>query len=390
MYTYRHSPHLLTTSDLPIPLRLCAWSSLTACLPVLRSIYLFYRYQNLTYGANVSLNPFFYGNYLGPTKAKEPVKRSKDQSYQCDSISALSNLHASHWEEMHTYRLEWEPGEGGFLRWYIDGEFKFGIEEESLSAAMATQVPREPSYLIFNTAISTSWGFPEPPPGCDKYDCKVADGTCGMNPGFCHSLPATFLIDHVRVYQYTERLRERDSNSSDISIASESSRKSSENNRKHRSEEETESVGRGRIPAFHHTLSCNPRAYPTKKYIQANENKYRNLEDPHPLKPVLNGSGLCGRRGKGMGGMEEQGGQCGEGRCYRGACVCPADWTGPYCLVPAYRNPFPDWDYEQHWVPPLSAPVVPAALALLGTVLLLVFAGGVVVVAKAREKTKLR
>ena len=29
-------------------------------------------YDNLTYGENTSINPFFYGTYLGPTKKEEP------------------------------------------------------------------------------------------------------------------------------------------------------------------------------------------------------------------------------------------------------------------------------------------------------------------------------
>lgn len=32
-------------------------------------------YQNLTYGLNASINPFFYGTYLGATKANEPGTR---------------------------------------------------------------------------------------------------------------------------------------------------------------------------------------------------------------------------------------------------------------------------------------------------------------------------
>ena len=32
----------------------------------------FHWYDNITYGANVSVNPFFYGNYLGPTQKNEP------------------------------------------------------------------------------------------------------------------------------------------------------------------------------------------------------------------------------------------------------------------------------------------------------------------------------
>ena len=313
-------------------------------------------YQNLTYGSNVSINPFFYGNYLGPTKRKEPVRRSKAESYQCDSISAMSSLNDSHWRKMHKYRMEWEPGENGFLRWYIDDEFQFGIEQSSLTAAMETQVPEEPSYLIFNTAVSTSWGFPEPPPGCVKYDCKVADGRCGMNPGFCHSLPAAFLIDNVRVYQYKP--------------GSNSSQKYDEG-----------------APSFKHTVGCNPPQYPTKKYIIANKDKYTNPKDAAPLKKVVTGTGRCGnRRNTFPDAHDGVLNECGEGQCIRGECVCNDGWQGPRCLVPTYKNDFPDWDREEYWIPPLQRPVLPIALTASFLMLSIVFLVGVACVVKVRKR----
>lgn len=64
--------------------------------------------------------------------------------------------------------------------------------------------------MILNTAMSSTWGFPEGSPsgcpaGCDCkcYDCLDTTGkcTCGFAGGFCASLPAKFLVDYVRVYQ---------------------------------------------------------------------------------------------------------------------------------------------------------------------------------------------
>ena len=50
-------------------------------------------------------------------------------------IRALSfpGLDRSYWKRFHKFRLEWEPGNphtgnDGYVRWYVDGEFKFGIE----------------------------------------------------------------------------------------------------------------------------------------------------------------------------------------------------------------------------------------------------------------------
>lgn len=196
-------------------------------------------YENLTYGANVSINPFFYGTYLGPTNPKEPVFRSVEEAYQCDAIGSFMQLDKSHWEKFTKFRLEWEPGDDGYIRWYADGEFKFGIAGEGLKAAGGGKVPNEPSYVILNTAISTSWGFPNPPFGCTKYDCKSTEGRCGFDDGFCESLPAQFEIESVRVYQQ-------------------------KNNSKH-------------------YLGCNPEKYPTAKYIKAHEFKYMTQ---HPLQTV--------------------------------------------------------------------------------------------------------
>jgi hypothetical protein len=125
--------------------------------------------------------------------------------------------------------LQWQPGPDGYVHWYTDGKFRFGVEQAGLDP-YRTQIPQEPSYIIFNTAISTSWGFPNPPPGCTEYDCKTEAGRCGVNPGFCKTLPAEFKIAHVRVYQ-----NKKDGNQ---------------------------------------TVGCNPRSHPTKRYIAAHPKKY--------------------------------------------------------------------------------------------------------------------
>ena len=128
------------------------------------------------------------------------VGRSNKEAYQCDALSSMMTLNESYFNTPKRFRLEWQPGTDGYVHWYVDGQFRFGVEAEGLAPHM-TRIPDEPSYIIMNTAISTSWGFPNPPFGCTEYDCKTTEGQCGMNPGFCKSLPAKFLIDSVRVYQ---------------------------------------------------------------------------------------------------------------------------------------------------------------------------------------------
>lgn len=146
---------------------------------------------------------------------------------------------------------------------------------------MGSLIPNEPSYVILNTAISTSWGFPNAPWGCTVYDCKDPDGQCGFNPGFCKSLPAHFKIDNVRVYQNKKDPRQ--------------------------------------------TIGCNPPDYPTKKYILGHSEKYKATASVHPLKAIRNGGGKC-----------EENSQCGEGitgSCHFYSCRCISGYTGPHCLV---------------------------------------------------------
>lgn len=160
----------------------------------------------------------------------------------------------------------------------MDGKFRFGVEQAGLNP-FQTKIPDEPSYVILNTAISTSWGFPNPPPGCTEYDCKTEAGRCGFNAGFCKTLPAEFKIGHVRVYQ-----NKNDGNQS---------------------------------------IGCNPRSHPTKRYIDGHPQKYALQHQRLPLQPVKSGGGRC-----------KDDADCGDGKCSTfGRCKCGGDSTGPHCLV---------------------------------------------------------
>ena len=63
-------------------------------------------YEGLEYHGNTSINPFFYGTYLGETKPEEPVSRGKHQVFQADAIGAMHQLTESHFKKRHTFRLE--------------------------------------------------------------------------------------------------------------------------------------------------------------------------------------------------------------------------------------------------------------------------------------------
>lgn len=187
--------------------------------------------HDVVYGNDSDLNIFFYGQYL--------KQQTLETSYVTDALSANRNLYATHFERQHVYRLEWQvdpewlsaPEEAvsegssneegkktnsakkvkkksknkNSLSWYIDDELVYHITGDALNDTMAA-LPNEPMYLILNTALSATWGFPTPCPaeqgcGCDCYDCGKPECACALPPNMCELFPASFLIDYVRVYQ---------------------------------------------------------------------------------------------------------------------------------------------------------------------------------------------
>ena len=101
---------------------------------------------------------------------------------------------------------------------YLDGQFVYGVDASALQKTGAS-IPEEPMYVILNTAVSSTWGFPticndvaEGKGGggdtqggcpCDCFDCRDPLCQCAVPPDMCANLPASMLIDYVRVYQAT-------------------------------------------------------------------------------------------------------------------------------------------------------------------------------------------
>jgi hypothetical protein len=319
-------------------------------------------YDGLEFHGNTSINPFFYGTFLDETKPGEPVTRTAKEAFQADAIGAAHQLTLSHFKKPHTFRIEWQPGPGGRLDWYAQGGHRvdvngtkqtleldgngtewihaFSLKDDSLSELMGSQIPAEPTYLIMNTAISSTWGFPyDSPSWCPKcYDCNDPKCACRFYPGFCRMLTqgVQMRIDYVRVYQ-------------------------SRNDDAH--------VG---LP---HSLGCDPPEYPTKNWIEGHEYQYMrgppfSNDDTKPLRDIKHGGGSC-HQDRDCGGdlrianltaVYETGSDTslsnatGRGYCVArprqgifvvqreassGVCQCGKDFTGPHCRALAF------WDnYE--------------------------------------------
>ena len=195
-------------------------------------------YEGLREGAG-DLNEGFWGQMCGPEKDPTREQRYK---YQQDAISINTPLEETHFKQQHIYRLEWQPGDEGYLDWYLDDDFLFGIDDSSLAQRTGATIPFEPMYLIINTAMSHQWGFPEPckTDACaacyHNYDCSDPAAACALPEGLrgCKNLPAKMKVDFIRLYQDEEDAT--------------------------------------------HTLECSPEKYPTREYIHQNEALFKNWE----------------------------------------------------------------------------------------------------------------
>mmetsp|Transcript_23949 Transcript_23949/g.42848 ORF Transcript_23949/g.42848 Transcript_23949/m.42848 type:complete len:631 (+) Transcript_23949:167-2059(+) len=248
-------------------------------------------YEGLEYGSNnTQLNPFFYGVTL--------EHKPKQFTYQSDAISANTHLAKDSFKHHRKYRVEWEPpnndGTGGYLKWFLDGKILYGMKGENLQLTGA-EIPSEPMYLIMNTAVASSWGFPKPCPDgctCDCYECGNPECLCGLPDGFCENLPAFFEIDYVRAYQAKNESK--------------------------------------------HILGCSTQARPTSKFIKGHAKDYMNTEEgqKEPLMAIQRGGRYCSKDS-----------DCGyptKGACSESnRCVCEDDYTGPKCLSHAGYNDNP-------------------------------------------------
>ena len=220
------------------------------------------------------------------------VHEPKQLTYQSDAISANTHLTKDHFNNYHVYRVEWDPpnedGSKGHLKWFMDGEFIYGINGDNLKFTN-TEIPSEPMYLIMNTAVASSWGFPMPCPEgckCECFQCGNPDCTCGLPEGFCENFPASFEIEFVRAYQAVNESK--------------------------------------------HVLGCSTENRPTARFIEGHKKDYADtvVGQKEPLLPIQHGGAYC-----------ETNEDCGypkKGQCSGNKrCICVGGYTGPKCLSSA-------------------------------------------------------
>lgn len=269
-------------------------------------------YQGLEYGGNgntTALNPFFYGVTL--------VHKPREYTYQSDAISANTQIDETFYSTQNIYRVEWEPPtpgkNDGYIKWYVNGKFIYGIRGESLNIT-GTNIPNEPMYLIMNTAVASSWGFPVPCPegcSCECYECNNPDCDCALPVGYCDNFPAFFEIDYVRVWQAVNDPK--------------------------------------------HQLGCSTKDRPTELFIKAHEERYKEKNQKQVLQEIRRGGAPC-TSPLDCGG--ETHGICTD----RGVCECHAEFCGSKCLT---HYGFNDEDYGGH-EPPLKGKSCSVYTLILG------------------------
>ena len=313
--------------------------------------------QIFTYGTAYNATPFHVGaNY--EFWGDEYEGYMNHNGMQTDAYSANTALSDAYWHGQHLWRVEWRAGVGGFMRWSLDGLVQFELEASMLHAPRAVtfhendgtdgfgharrdgtrrplEMPIEPMYVILNVDSSPKWGWPSHKPpsqhgDCDYpceccYDCRRLECTRCMKVDFytgeytnvrswladlCDTLPASYQVDYVRVWQLPGR----------------------------------------------RATSCDPASHPTREWIAAHAADYV-FEDMHvPMLPVRAGGGACsassggGSEGASSSECHAPHGQCvplGAGTAGGGLCVCAApEWTGPECRSQSAGDALRCWGFE--------------------------------------------
>ncbi|KAG3230892.1 hypothetical protein PI124_g24010, partial [Phytophthora idaei] len=129
-------------------------------------------------------------------------------NYQMDAISSNWPIHFGAYTGFYDYQVEWVTGENGYVRWMLHGEPLFEVTTESIVSvpqnANKTNPKKimieEPLYVIFNVALSSSWGATPPNPG---KECR-GDGKDPVTNKICAEFPMYMKIDYIRLYQDLE------------------------------------------------------------------------------------------------------------------------------------------------------------------------------------------
>ncbi|KAI3431296.1 hypothetical protein D9Q98_004355 [Chlorella vulgaris] len=124
--------------------------------------------------------------WKGPYTNSSDTPQTRPGSLYQDAVGAYASVNASFFTSFHTFGLHWVPRE--HVRWYIDGVLVYEVSQEALREQTNSTgytvherlIPVEPMAIIFNLAMSESFGYVD----LEKL-----------------AFPSQYKVDYVRVYQ---------------------------------------------------------------------------------------------------------------------------------------------------------------------------------------------
>ncbi|CAH0516887.1 unnamed protein product [Peronospora belbahrii] len=218
-------------------------------------------------------------------------------NYQMDAISSNWPVHLGVYTDFLVYQMEWVTGRKGYVRWMLDGSPLFEVTADTFS-----NVPQngnknnpqklmleEPMSLIFNVALSSSWGTTPPNAG---NACR-GDGSDEKVNKICDEFPMFIKIDYIRLYQDQGDDLDTDN---------------------------------------YMQVGCDPESHPTKEWIQGHIDEYQ--DDDNLVIDVI-GKAFCKTDndctiGGNYAGASLVTGSCVDSRC---SCLYPNSWGGPRCTI---------------------------------------------------------
>ncbi|OWZ14334.1 Beta-glucan synthesis-associated protein [Phytophthora megakarya] len=237
-------------------------------------------------------------NCESPRNASTPKSKSMSEfNYQMDAISSNWPIHLGGYTDFLIYQIEWVTGKKGYVRWMLDGSPIFEVTTDAFSNVPQNSkkdnpekvMLEEPMYMIYNVALSRSWGTTPPNAGSE---CR-GDGNDPVANAICDSFPMYMKIDYIRLYQDRGDDLEDDN---------------------------------------YMQVGCDPESHPTKKWIDGHIDEY--VDDDNPWKEV-SGKAFCKMDddctiGGNVGTTALKTGKCVKGRC---ECTYSTSWGGPRCTT---------------------------------------------------------
>ncbi|KAG6953518.1 hypothetical protein JG688_00012791 [Phytophthora aleatoria] len=237
-------------------------------------------------------------NCESPRNASTPkTKTMSEFNYQMDAISSNWPIHLGGYLDYLKYQIEWVTGENGYVRWMLDGQPLFEVTTDAFSNVPQNSkkdnpqkvMLEEPMYMIYNVALSRSWGTTPPNAGSE---CR-GDGKDPVANAICDSFPMYMKIDYIRLYQDRGDDLEADN---------------------------------------YMQVGCDPASHPTKKWIDGHIDEY--VDDDNPWKEV-SGKAFCTidddcTIGGSVGTTALKTGKCVKNRCQ---CTYSTSWGGPRCTT---------------------------------------------------------